>query len=620
MSALSIQPTYPIFTDIDGQPLEDGYVWIGTANLDPQTNPINVYWDAALTLPAAQPIRTLAGYPSNSGTPARLYVNSDYSIRVMNKNGSSVYSAPAATERYSDVVVSGVNAEDVIYDPPFLSGVQTNVEAKLAQTVSVKDFGAVGDGVTDDTAAFTAAFAAAKNVYAPAPAVSYRLSTVTIPANRELVTDGFATVCHQLAGTAVGTRMFVVGGSNVRIGSMTVKGNIATDTDEQNHAIYIQANATVGNLNNIHIGDIYGEDIRGDVVYFGQATGALYKLTNVHVGNVTFDNVYRNGVSCVSADGFSVESVTGTRCGFTHMDVEANVGSGPCINGRIGYIKGRCFGLVSPTAADYIDNIEIGVLALSPTYAAQSSPSYAPGAAIEDGLLLRNIKRAKIGHFSAEGFNRCAAFVTYNAGELGCQYLGIDSVYLRNNSITDVVYNSYINFITINTNHLSIGHIDAVVSGSNKRVLSNMRSGFIRSVVADVQSAAAFMRNCQNVQVGSIVQTGAGGFMWQLCVNCSVGGGSFTGDRLATSCTQCRFENFTATAAVFLFSSGQENHVIVNSTLNGSYYGYGVGIRAHTMAQRFGAYYLWVDATGDLRIKSSEPTSDTDGTVVGTQT
>lgn len=141
MSALSIQPTYPIFTDIDGQPLEDGYVWIGTANLDPQTNPINVYWDAALTLPAAQPIRTQGGYPVNSGTPARLYVNSDYSIRVMNRNGSVVYSASAATERYSDVVVSGMNAEDVVYDPPFTGGVQTNVEAKLAQLFRASDTG-----------------------------------------------------------------------------------------------------------------------------------------------------------------------------------------------------------------------------------------------------------------------------------------------------------------------------------------------------------------------------------------------------------------------------------------------------------------------------------------------
>lgn len=115
MSALSIQPTYPIFTDIDGQPLEDGYVWIGVANLAPIVNPITVYWDAALTIPAAQPIRTRGGYPVNSGTPARLYVNSDYSIQVQNKNGSVVYSAPSATERYSDVVIGSVDATDVSF-------------------------------------------------------------------------------------------------------------------------------------------------------------------------------------------------------------------------------------------------------------------------------------------------------------------------------------------------------------------------------------------------------------------------------------------------------------------------------------------------------------------------
>lgn len=40
----------------------------------------------------------------------------------------------------------------------------------------------------------------------------------------------------------------------------------------------------------------------------------------------------------------------------------------------------------------------------------------------------------------------------------------------------------------------------------------------------------------------------------------------------------------------------------------------------NTPTLRVGAYHLWVDATGDLRIKGSAPTSDTDGTVVGTQT
>lgn len=32
-----------------------------------------------------------------------------------------------------------------------------------------------------------------------------------------------------------------------------------------------------------------------------------------------------------------------------------------------------------------------------------------------------------------------------------------------------------------------------------------------------------------------------------------------------------------------------------------------------------GSYHLWIDSTGDLRIKASQPTSDTDGAIVGVQ-
>ncbi len=195
MSALSVEPPFPAFADADGQPLDDGYISVGVVNLNPITNPIAAFFDSALTIPAAQPIRTSGGYPVYQGTPARLYVNSDYSIQVQNKNGSVVYSAPAATERYSNVVIN-VNAENVVYDPPFTNAVQTNVEAKLQQTVSVKDFGAVGNGVVDDTAAIQAAIAAVSTgtngggtVYLPRG--NYlTTSTIYLPQSVALIGDG----------------------------------------------------------------------------------------------------------------------------------------------------------------------------------------------------------------------------------------------------------------------------------------------------------------------------------------------------------------------------------------------------------------------------------------------
>ena len=148
MSTVSISPPFPIFTDSDGTALENGYIFIGIANLGPIGNPISIYWDAALTIPAAQPIRTLAGYPINNGTPARLYVSSQYSIQVQNRNGSVVYSAPVDTEFMSSANIS--------YLPAGTGAVATTVQSKLRESVSVKDFGAVGDGVTDDTAAVQA--------------------------------------------------------------------------------------------------------------------------------------------------------------------------------------------------------------------------------------------------------------------------------------------------------------------------------------------------------------------------------------------------------------------------------------------------------------------------------
>jgi hypothetical protein len=93
MSAFPVEIPYPLFTDADGSPLENGYIFIGQSGLNAQTNPINIYWDANSTQPAAQPIRTLNGYAVYNGTPSRFFANEDYSIIVKNSKGMTVFSA-----------------------------------------------------------------------------------------------------------------------------------------------------------------------------------------------------------------------------------------------------------------------------------------------------------------------------------------------------------------------------------------------------------------------------------------------------------------------------------------------------------------------------------------------
>lgn len=331
MTALSIQPTFPIFTDIDGQPLEAGYIWIGTANLNPITNPILVYWDAALTLPAAQPIRTIGGYPVNSGTPARLYVNSDYSIQVQNRNGSVVYSAPAATERLSGVVIE-VDSTDVSFIQAGTGAVARTARAKMRDVVSVKDFGAVGDGVADDTAAIQAAINAASAVYVPAG--TYIVNVVTLDANTELHGDGSSSIIKQSASFAGGSQgsLYVNSGaagsqvSNIVIRDLRIEGtNIAAPVfSEFKHLV------SLNGVKNVLVANVEFVGFQGDGLYIGSGNigGQERHNYNVTVRNCTFDGVNaenRNGVSIIDCDNATIED-----CYFVNTTKTGMPGSIDC--------------------------------------------------------------------------------------------------------------------------------------------------------------------------------------------------------------------------------------------------------------------------------------------------
>lgn len=152
MASFIINSPVQIFYETDGTPLEDGNIYIGEAGKNPITNPINVFWDAEFNYPAAQPIRTLAGYPSNNGSPGNLYLNdlvySDYSITVQDKNNNNV------------LLFSRARSDFTLPHNPSTG------------FVNVKNFGATGDGTTDDYQSFADALSfmntnALKVLYVP---------------------------------------------------------------------------------------------------------------------------------------------------------------------------------------------------------------------------------------------------------------------------------------------------------------------------------------------------------------------------------------------------------------------------------------------------------------------
>lgn len=86
-----LQNPLPLFLDQRGGLLDAGYVYAGVANDDPEANPIDLFWDAALTIPADQPLRTRGGSIVNGGSPALVFLaQADYSMRVRDADGNLV--------------------------------------------------------------------------------------------------------------------------------------------------------------------------------------------------------------------------------------------------------------------------------------------------------------------------------------------------------------------------------------------------------------------------------------------------------------------------------------------------------------------------------------------------
>lgn len=136
MALTQLGTPYPVFTDTDGTPLDAGFLYFGAENQNPETNPITVYYDAALTQPAAQPLRTSNGYVMRNGSPAILYAGVGFSVTVRNAQGELVIYAPTSFGISVPSTYGGPTAENVA---ALLADVTFTYTAAQVGTVSAGD-------------------------------------------------------------------------------------------------------------------------------------------------------------------------------------------------------------------------------------------------------------------------------------------------------------------------------------------------------------------------------------------------------------------------------------------------------------------------------------------------
>jgi hypothetical protein len=194
----------------------------------------------------------------------------------------------------SDVTLP-ISSSSVTYLPIGTSAVATTVQAKLRQTVSVKDFGAVGNGVTDDTAAIQAALnslsATGGTVYAPQG--QYRLtSQITIPSFVKL--QGM----NWLPDPSNGSQIFAI--------SLYIDWGAGSN----NIAVVMSQSSAIEGFTFYYPGQVAKTSATPIEFGFSIGTPGGDVRDNIQIQNITLYNSYR-GISLQGAGRFRVDSIQG---------------------------------------------------------------------------------------------------------------------------------------------------------------------------------------------------------------------------------------------------------------------------------------------------------------------
>jgi hypothetical protein len=251
---MQINP-FDFFTDTAGDALDAGYIWIGQPNLDPRQYPITAFYDAALTIPAAMPLRTSNGYIVRNGTPTFLYIDGNYSIRVEDKNHRQIYYVPDFLMIGNDSAVSlsylqsyAVPIADLknFTDPakgsdlvgwtraPIKSDITTVHKALDGSMVNIWEFvdlitnkpNPTDPTTWDFSPALNGALASNGSVYCPGP-TTYHVQNIRMYAGRQIISDRSATFLPVSSGIT----MFYCDDDVVTAREFSISGLIVRNTE-----------------------------------------------------------------------------------------------------------------------------------------------------------------------------------------------------------------------------------------------------------------------------------------------------------------------------------------------------------------------------------------------------
>lgn len=513
----------------------------------------------------------------------------------------------------------------ITFNGPFDAGLYEVFDTGSTITVKFKNgsiptvypqwWGAKGDGSTNDTTAVSSAFASFDTVTFVNTGLSYIVDSITLNDNKTLLTTGIETTIEQSTSAADGTRILNLLGSNIKVDDVTLKGQIATSGGEQNHGIIVNPSKDIRNIN---IGNINGQDLRGDVLYIG---GTAYSIDGVTVGSVYGNNILRNIVSITGGHDIYIRSITGTSIGYVDFDIEPTNVTDSVTSVVVDYIKGSSISMRSNDTTNYIKGIKIGYLDLASSRYTNSDPAYSNGSTPKIAFALQNARNIIVDYFKAVSYDSFGIEYVHETGDLEGENIIFNYLDFENCSETESTYHSSLLVPTVK---------NLIIRGGNIKQYANDRWFIYAS--SSTKLTLDHLDFTSGTTLGSIIYGASQGvindlkvdttediYVFNTCSNLIVSNSNLTAGRLAGASTELTFQNCDITASTLVFNSDNQDHFVVNTTINSDYYLSGPYTATYTKSLRFGQHFLWVDSNGQLRIKSSAPTSDTDGTVVGTQ-